>query len=97
MVNHIWNISVQLYTVHTHVRGIVVLGLEASPDDLAASFALARKHELVKGFAVGRTIFVHAAREWFAGRMTDADAIEDMTTRYAALCVAWDAAQGTPA
>ena len=73
-----------------HVRGIVVLGLEASPEDLATSFALARKHDLVKGFAVGRTIFVHAAKEWFAGRMTDAEAIKDMTTRYAALCAAWD-------
>ncbi len=73
-----------------YVRGIVVLGLEASPEDLAASFALARKHDLVKGFAVGRTIFVHAAKEWLAGRMTDAEAIKDMTTRYAALCAAWD-------
>ena len=77
-----------------HVRGIVVLGLEASPEDLAQSFALARKHDLVKGFAVGRTIFVHAAKEWFAGRMTDEDAIKDMTTRYAALCAAWDASKG---
>ena len=77
-----------------HVRGIVVLGLEASPEDLAASFAMARKHNLVKGFAVGRTIFVHAAKEWFAGRMTDSDAITDMTTRYAALCAAWDASKG---
>ena len=75
-----------------HVRGIVVLGLEASPEDLAASFALARRHDLVKGFAVGRTIFVHAAKEWFAGRMTDSDAVSDMTTRYGALCAAWDAA-----
>ena len=74
-----------------HVRGIVVLGLEASPEDLAASFALAKKHDLVKGFAVGRTIFAHAAKEWLSGRMSDADAISDMTNRYAALCAAWDA------
>ena len=77
-----------------YVRGIVVLGLEASPEDLATSFALARKHDLVKGFAVGRTIFAHAAKEWFAGRMTDQDAINDMTSRYAALCAAWDASKG---
>ena len=76
------------------VRGIVVLGLDAPAEDLAASFALARKHNLVKGFAVGRTIFAHAAKEWFAGRMTDADAITDMTSRYAALCAAWDASKG---
>ena len=75
-----------------HVRGIVVLGLDAPTEDLAESFALARKQPLVKGFAVGRTIFGHAAKEWFAGRMTDTDAIHDMTTRYAALCAAWDTA-----
>ena len=74
------------------VRGIVVLGLDAPAEDLAASFALARKQDLVKGFAVGRTIFMQAAKEWFAGRMSDADAIKDMTTRYAALCAAWDKA-----
>jgi 5-dehydro-2-deoxygluconokinase len=78
-----------------HVRGIVVLGLEASTDDLAASFALARKHDLVKGFAVGRTIFTQAAQAWFAGRISDADAIKDMTGRFAALCAAWDAAAAT--
>ena len=86
-----WQNTCQTITANDpHVRGIVVLGLEAPPEDLAASFALARKHDLVKGFAVGRTIFAHAAKEWFAGRMTDANAIEDMTTRYAALCAAWD-------
>ena len=86
-----WRNACQTITANDpHVRGIVVLGLEASPEDLATSFALARKHDLVKGFAVGRTIFAHAAKDWFAGRMTDKDAINDMTTRYAALCAAWD-------
>ena len=45
-----------------HTRGIVVLGLEAPTDELAASFAVAARHDLVKGFAVGRTIFADAAR-----------------------------------
>jgi len=47
-------------------RGIVVLGLDAPKNDLSASFAVAAKHDLVKGFAVGRTIFARAARNWFA-------------------------------
>ena len=50
-----------------HTRGIVVLGLEAPTEELAASFAVAARHELVKGFAVGRTIFADAAR-WLARR-----------------------------
>ena len=40
-----------------HTRGIVVLGLDAPEAELAASFALAAGFDLVKGFAVGRTIF----------------------------------------
>ncbi len=39
-----------------HTRGIVVLGLDAPEEELAASFAEAARFPLVKGFAVGRTI-----------------------------------------
>jgi 5-dehydro-2-deoxygluconokinase len=78
-----------------HCRGIVVLGLEAEADRLAESFTAAARHELVRGFAVGRTIFAHAAREWLAGRMSDEQAIDDMAERYRELCAAWDAARAT--
>ena len=76
-----------------HVRGVVVLGLDASEDALFASFALAAKHPLVKGFAIGRTIFGNAARGWFKGEVTDAEAIAMMSDRYARLCSSWDAAR----
>ncbi len=59
-------------------RGIMLLGLEAPEEDLAQAFALARHCKLVKGFAVGRTIFVEPAVEWFAGRIGDAEAVERM-------------------
>jgi myo-inositol catabolism protein IolC len=49
-------------------RGIVVLGLDAPEDELAASFVLAAKFPLVKGFAVGRTIFGDVARAWMRAR-----------------------------
>ena len=55
-----------------YTRGIVVLGLEAPTEELAASFAVAARHDLVKGFAVGRTIFADAARGWLGGAITDA-------------------------
>jgi myo-inositol catabolism protein IolC len=48
-------------------RGIVVLGLDAPEDELAASFTLAAKFPLVKGFAVGRTIFGNVAQAWMKG------------------------------
>ena len=76
-----------------YTRGVVVLGLEAPADELAASFRVAARHELVKGFAVGRTIFADAARAWLGGQITDADAVEDMAARYRSLCRAWDEAR----
>jgi 5-dehydro-2-deoxygluconokinase len=74
-------------------RGIVVLGLDAPEADLAASFALAAKQPLVKGFAVGRTIFGDAARAWLQGEMNDADAVAQMADRYSRLCRIWDDAR----
>ncbi|MFM7446335.1 MAG: 2-deoxy-5-keto-D-gluconate 6-phosphate aldolase domain-containing protein, partial [Tabrizicola sp.] len=76
-----------------HVRGVVVLGLDAREEDLAASLALAARQPLVKGFAIGRTIFGDAARAWFKGQMTDADAVAQMSDRYARLSRTWDAAR----
>jgi 5-dehydro-2-deoxygluconokinase len=76
-----------------YTRGVVVLGLEAPADELAESFRVAARHELVKGFAVGRTIFAGAARAWLAGAITDAEAVEDMAARYRRLCRIWDEAR----
>jgi 5-dehydro-2-deoxygluconokinase len=76
-----------------HTRGIVVLGLEAPAAELAESFAVAARHDLVKGFAVGRTIFADAARGWLGGAMSDAEAVADMAARYDSLCRIWDAAR----
>ena len=74
-------------------RGIVVLGLDAPEAELAASFALAAKQPLVKGFAVGRTIFGDAARAWLKGDMADDAAVAQMAERYTRLCEIWDEAR----
>ncbi len=76
-----------------HVRGIVVLGLDAAPEVLAESFRMAASQKMVKGFAVGRTIFGGPARDWFAGRIDDATAVSRMVTAYRGLCDVWDAAR----
>ena len=75
-----------------HCRGILMLGLDAAADDLAASFALAARHLLVKGFAIGRTIFGDAARRWMTGGLSNDQAVAEMARTYRALCVAWDEA-----
>ncbi len=76
-----------------NTRGIVVLGLDAPEDALAASFAEAARFDLVKGFAVGRTIFADAARKWLSGSMSDEEAVGEMTTRFDRLCRIWDDAR----
>ncbi|MEY2991857.1 MAG: 5-dehydro-2-deoxygluconokinase [Pseudomonadota bacterium] len=83
--------AIERYDPHT--RGIVVLGLDAPEAELAASFALAAKQPLVKGFAVGRTIFGQAARDWMQGKITDDAAVETMVGNFSRLCEIWDAAR----
>jgi 5-dehydro-2-deoxygluconokinase len=74
-------------------RGIVVLGLDAPEAELADSFALAAKQPLVKGFAVGRTIFGNAARHWLAGHISNREAVTEMAENYQRLCAIWDKAR----
>ncbi|WP_186389719.1 5-dehydro-2-deoxygluconokinase [Stappia sp. TSB10P1A] len=76
-----------------YVRGIVVLGLDAPLEELEASFAEAARFPLVKGFAVGRTIFFEAARGWLSGTLDDEGAIALMASKYQILCAAWDRAR----
>lgn len=76
-----------------HCRGIVVLGLDAPFEELRASFRVAAKHEMVKGFAVGRTIFGDVARTWMAGNMADDESVARMAENFARLCDAWDEAR----
>ncbi|TIV93506.1 MAG: DUF2090 domain-containing protein, partial [Mesorhizobium sp.] len=78
-------------------RGVVLLGLEAPQDELVAAFAATANAPIVKGFAVGRTIFINAAEQWLAGRMSDDEAIADMASRFEQLTEAWLAARGRKA
>lgn len=74
-------------------RGVVLLGLEAPLNELEAAFAATADVPIVKGFAVGRTIFVHAAEQWLAGKMSDEQAVDDMARRFEELTRAWLAAR----
>jgi 5-dehydro-2-deoxygluconokinase len=72
-----------------YCRGIVVLGLEAPEAELVRAFALAKDIPLVRGFAVGRTIFAGVAREWLSGRMTDEVAVAAMAAKFQTLVSEW--------
>jgi 5-dehydro-2-deoxygluconokinase len=75
-----------------YCRGIVLLGLEAPEEELESAFAVAAREPLVKGFAVGRTLFAEAARRWLAGDISDEAAIADMAGRFQRLVDAWQRA-----
>jgi 5-dehydro-2-deoxygluconokinase len=72
-----------------YCRGVVMLGLSAPREQLHRSFAAAAPCKVVKGFAVGRTLFNEVAQEWFRGRMSDDAAVNGMAERLAALVSAW--------
>jgi 5-dehydro-2-deoxygluconokinase len=72
-----------------YCRGVVLLGKSAPQGELIGSFAAAAPFKVVKGFAVGRTIFDEVARAWFCGATGDDAAVSDMAGRLAALVGAW--------
>lgn len=71
-------------------RGVVLLGLEAPEAELERAFAAAAAARQVKGFAVGRTLFVDAAERWLKGEIDDEVAIADMAGRFARLVAIWE-------
>lgn len=72
-----------------HCRGIVVLGLDAPLDELGEGFKAFAGIERVKGFAVGRTIFGAASRQWLAGEIGDQQLIEQVSANYARVIEYW--------
>lgn len=82
-------IAREIETGDPHCRGIVLLGLEAPAEELAAAFRVAARCPSVKGFAVGRTIFAEPARAWLNGTIDDEAAVSDMASRFGRLVEAW--------
>jgi len=72
-----------------HCRGVVLLGLSAAIDALAAGFRDARDSTTCRGFAVGRTIFQEPSRAWLAGRLDDAGLRRAVRANYENLIDLW--------
>jgi 5-dehydro-2-deoxygluconokinase len=83
------NIERVITTRDPYCRGVVLLGLEAPHNELEAAFAATADVGVVKGFAIGRTIFAEAAQNWLAGSIRDAEAVDDMASRFERLTSAW--------
>jgi len=78
-----------------HCRGVILLGMEASEQALERGFALAARRPVCKGFAVGRTIFMDAARRWFAGQCSDEQVVREVSRNYSNLVQSWNNARKT--
>ena len=61
-----------------YCRGILFLGLNVAEAELVKRFAALPESPRALGFAIGRSIFLEPARKWFAGRMSDEDAVATM-------------------
>jgi 5-dehydro-2-deoxygluconokinase len=78
-------------------RGVLLLGLSQPEAELIACFAAAAPFAIIKGFAIGRTIFQEVARAWFADSMSDAAACNAMTANFSRLAKAWRSARASVA
>jgi 5-dehydro-2-deoxygluconokinase len=76
-------------------RGVLLLGLDAPPALLEASFERAARQPVCKGFAVGRTIFAEPARAWMKALIDDDAAVARMAGTYASLIRAWERVRGS--
>jgi len=74
-------------------RGVVLLGLDASVDTLAAGFAEARGSATCRGFAVGRTIFKGPSAEWLEGKLDDAGLKARVRANFESLIDLWQGAR----
>jgi 5-dehydro-2-deoxygluconokinase len=76
-----------------HCRGVLLLGMDASEEELERAFSLAARHPVCKGFAVGRSIFMDAARQWFAGKSDDEAVVRTVAGNYSKLVNLWKKAR----
>lgn len=70
-------------------RGVLLLGLDAPEEVVAKSFSDARPHPIVRGFAVGRTIFSEPARAWLSGKIDDATLVARASAAYGRIIDLW--------
>ncbi len=72
-----------------HCRGVVILGLDAPIEILRQGFNAAAGQPVVKGFAVGRTLFAQPAQQWLRGDIDDRQLIADVKDNYLQLIALW--------
>ncbi|MCU9998380.1 5-dehydro-2-deoxygluconokinase [[Pasteurella] aerogenes] len=85
-----WAVLSQVITQNDpYCRGILILGLDAPESIFEEVFKASANAPLVKGFAVGRTIFGQPSADWLAGKLDDAGLIKETSERYRRLIKLW--------
>ena len=72
-----------------HCRGMLVLGQSGGTDAISAAIAAAAAEPMVKGFAVGRGIFVDPARRWMSGELSDDGLVDSVAENYLQFITTW--------
>jgi len=80
-----------------HCRGVLLLGLNAPAEALAAGFVDAATSQTCRGFAVGRTIFADCARAWLAGEIDDATLVAQAQASFERMIALWRGARRSDA
>ena len=83
------DISAIINTNDPYCRGILILGLDAPEETFEKVFKASVNAPLVKGFAVGRTIFGQPSADWLAGKLDDQQLVEAVSERYRRLITLW--------
>ncbi|AOK29991.1 MULTISPECIES: bifunctional 5-dehydro-2-deoxygluconokinase/5-dehydro-2-deoxyphosphogluconate aldolase [Burkholderia] len=78
-------------------RGVVLLGLSASVEELVDGFNAAAASATCRGFTVGRTIFHEPSRAWLAGEIDDDALIAQVRHTFETLIDAWRTARAAHA
>jgi 5-dehydro-2-deoxygluconokinase len=73
---------------------VVLLGLDASIEELADGFREAVASRTCRGFAVGRTIFREPSRQWLAGEIDDATLTRNVRANFESLIKVWQEVRG---
>ncbi len=74
-------------------RGVLLLGHDAGWSALVQAFTASSQTPIVRGFAVGRTIFAEPARGWLTAELTDDELVEAVARRFTDAVDAWRSAR----
>lgn len=77
-------------------QGVLLLGLSAAPAVLLERFGVAAAYPIVKGFAVGRTIWHSVATRWLEGAIDEDAAMKQVAANFRVLVEAWRTARARP-